>query len=67
MPQTQKQWIKTLQDHGWPLERGAKHQVKMTKPGQRPVRLPENMATGLQQRIRGGVAPASRFVKARTD
>jgi hypothetical protein len=42
MPETQKQWIKKLQDAGWELERGGKHQVKMTKPGCRPITLPEN-------------------------
>ena len=42
MPQTQKQWIKTLEKAGWTLERGGKHQVKMTKAGQRPITLPEN-------------------------
>jgi hypothetical protein len=42
MPTTQKEWIKRLQRAGWSLERGGKHQVKMTKPGQRPVTLPEN-------------------------
>ena len=42
MPATQKEWIKRLEQEGWALERGGKHQVKMTKPGQRPVTLPEN-------------------------
>ncbi|HEY5342500.1 MAG TPA: hypothetical protein VIJ66_02455 [Solirubrobacteraceae bacterium] len=42
MPATQKGWIKRLQRAGWELERGGKHQVKMTKAGQRPVTLPEN-------------------------
>lgn len=42
MPETQKQWIKRLQAAGWTLERGGKHQVKMTKPGMRPITLPEN-------------------------
>jgi predicted RNA binding protein YcfA (HicA-like mRNA interferase family) len=42
MPATQKEWIKRLQREGWVLERGGKHQVKMTKLGQRPVTLPEN-------------------------
>jgi hypothetical protein len=27
---------------GWALDRGGKHQVKMTKLGQRPITLPEN-------------------------
>jgi hypothetical protein len=42
MPQTQKQWIKRLLGEGWTKERGGKHQVKMTKPGCRPITLPEN-------------------------
>ncbi|HEY1688358.1 MAG TPA: type II toxin-antitoxin system HicA family toxin [Solirubrobacteraceae bacterium] len=42
MPSTQKEWIKRLQSEGWTLERGGKHQVKMTKPGRRPITLPEN-------------------------
>lgn len=42
MPLTQKQWIKLLQANGWILERGGKHQVKMTKLGERPITLPEN-------------------------
>ncbi len=42
MPATQKEWIKYLQEQGWTLDRGGKHQVKMTKPGQRPITLPEN-------------------------
>jgi hypothetical protein len=39
---TQKQWIKLLVSRGWTIERGGKHQTKMTKPGHRPVTLPEN-------------------------
>ncbi|HWY19313.1 MAG TPA: type II toxin-antitoxin system HicA family toxin [Solirubrobacteraceae bacterium] len=42
MPATQKEWIKRLQMEGWTRERGSKHQVKMTKPGYRPITLPEN-------------------------
>jgi predicted RNA binding protein YcfA (HicA-like mRNA interferase family) len=42
VPATQKEWIKHLQQEGWALERGGKHQAKMTKPGQRPITLPEN-------------------------
>lgn len=42
MPRTQKQWIKILTADGWTMERGGKHQVKMTKPGERPIVLPEN-------------------------
>ena len=42
MPRTQKQWIKRLLNEGWSQERGGSHQVKMTKPGCRPITLPEN-------------------------
>ena len=42
MPATQKEWIKRLQQEGWTLESGGNHQVKMTKPGHRPVTLPEH-------------------------
>lgn len=42
MPQTQRQWIKTLLDLGWKKERGGNHQVKMIKAGCRPITLPAN-------------------------
>lgn len=42
MPLTQKEWIKRLQSEGWTRESGGKHQTKMTKPGHRPITLPEN-------------------------
>lgn len=42
MPMTQKEWIRRLKLEGWVLERGGKHQVKMTKEGKRPITLPEN-------------------------
>jgi predicted RNA binding protein YcfA (HicA-like mRNA interferase family) len=52
----QKQWIKALQEHGWTLERGGKHQTKMTKPGSRPITLPEHKrraySKGLEAEIR---------------
>lgn len=34
--------IKLLTRHGWTQGTGGKHQVKMTKPGQRPITLPDN-------------------------
>ena len=40
MPNTQKAWIKILKKEGWTHEAGGKHQVKMTKPGHRPITLP---------------------------
>lgn len=44
LPRTmnQRQAIALLKVHGWTLERGGKHQVKMTKPGRGPVTLPEH-------------------------
>ncbi len=42
MPETQKQWIKRLEEDGWVVERGGNHQTKMCKPGCRPITLPEN-------------------------
>lgn len=33
-------WEKLVARHGG--DRGSKHQVKMTKPGERPITLPEN-------------------------
>jgi hypothetical protein len=31
-----------LKAEGWAKERGGNHQVKMTKPGCRPITLPDN-------------------------
>jgi predicted RNA binding protein YcfA (HicA-like mRNA interferase family) len=42
MPATQKDWIKRLRREGWTQEKGSNHQVKMTKPGCRPITLPMN-------------------------
>lgn len=33
---------KLLKAHGWSQARGGKHQVKMTKPGNRPITLPQH-------------------------
>lgn len=38
----QKDWIRALQHAGWTRTTGGKHQTKMTKPGHRPITLPEN-------------------------
>lgn len=38
----QKKAIKLLSKNGWTRTRGGKHQVKMTKPGCRPITLPQN-------------------------
>jgi hypothetical protein len=51
VPKTQKEWIKRLQREGWSKERGGKHQVKMTKPGSRPITLPENHRSAYSKRL----------------
>ncbi|MCB0831392.1 MAG: type II toxin-antitoxin system HicA family toxin [Solirubrobacterales bacterium] len=38
----QKQAIRLLESNGWTRTTGGKHQVKMTKPGRRPITLPDN-------------------------
>jgi predicted RNA binding protein YcfA (HicA-like mRNA interferase family) len=37
---TQKALVKKLQDHGWTLSSGGKHQVKMVREGCRPITIP---------------------------
>ncbi len=39
-PLNQKRAIRLLEPNGWKREVGAKHKVKMSKPGHRPVTLP---------------------------
>ena len=39
---SQKKAIKLLEANGWTRSPGGKHQVKMTKPGQRPITLPQH-------------------------
>jgi predicted RNA binding protein YcfA (HicA-like mRNA interferase family) len=52
----QKDWIKTLTMHGWTRRTGGKHQVKMTKAGERPITLPmhkgKDYSPGLSAAIR---------------
>lgn len=52
---TQQEAIRLLERYGWTQEVGGKHQVKMTKPGCRPITLPYHRgqvyAVGLAQRI----------------
>jgi len=38
----QKTAVKLLEEHGWTEGVGGKHNVKMTKPGQRPITLPKH-------------------------
>jgi predicted RNA binding protein YcfA (HicA-like mRNA interferase family) len=51
----QKKAIGLLKENGWTQARGGKHQVKMTKPGSRPITLPQHKGrdypTGLAQAI----------------
>jgi len=42
MPRNQREWIKALEAEGWVRESGGKHQVKMVKPGKRPITLPQH-------------------------
>jgi predicted RNA binding protein YcfA (HicA-like mRNA interferase family) len=38
----QRRAIKLLEQHGWVRQRGGKHQIKMVKPGRRPITLPRH-------------------------
>jgi predicted RNA binding protein YcfA (HicA-like mRNA interferase family) len=38
----QKKAIRLLRERGWIQGRGGKHQVKMIKPGHRPITLPHH-------------------------
>jgi predicted RNA binding protein YcfA (HicA-like mRNA interferase family) len=38
----QKKAIRLLREDGWAKSRGGKHQVKMIKPGCRPITLPQH-------------------------
>lgn len=44
----QKKAIKLLRESGWTQARGGKHQVKMTKPGHRPITLPQHKGRDYQ-------------------
>ncbi len=54
---SQKKAIKLLKEDGWTQARGGKHRVKMTKPGCRPITLPQHKGRdyppGLAQAILG--------------
>jgi predicted RNA binding protein YcfA (HicA-like mRNA interferase family) len=45
---SQRKAIKLLKENGWAQVRGGKHQVKMTKPGCRPVTLPRHKGRDYQ-------------------
>lgn len=64
MPATQKEWIKRLQQQGWTRVPGGKHQVKMTKPGHRPITLPEHKrraySKGFEAELRRQARPPER-------
>jgi predicted RNA binding protein YcfA (HicA-like mRNA interferase family) len=51
MPETQKEWIKRLEAEGWTRSTGGKHQVKMTKDGNRPITLPEHKRRAYSKRL----------------
>jgi hypothetical protein len=51
VPRTQKEWIKRLLAEGWTQGRGGRHQVKMTKPGRRPITLPDNRRRAYSKRF----------------
>lgn len=51
VPATQKEWVKRLQEAGWAVDRGGKHQVMMVKLGHRPVTLPENKRRAYSKRF----------------
>lgn len=39
---SQKSAVQLLKAHGWEQTTGGKHNVKMTKPGSRPITLPKH-------------------------
>lgn len=45
---SQKKAIKLLKENGWMQVRGGKHQVKMIKPGRRPITLPQHKGRDYQ-------------------
>ena len=45
---SQRKAIKLLKEDGWTQARGGKHQVKMTKPGRRPITLPRHKGRDYQ-------------------
>jgi len=51
MPETQKHWIKRLEEAGWTRSTGGSHQVKMTKEGSRPITLPEHKRRAYSKRF----------------
>ena len=57
LPKTinQSLMIEVLEAHGWTLDRGGKHNVKMTKPGERPIPLAQNKGKDYPKRTRDGV------------
>ena len=55
MPMTQKEWVKELRHHGWTVERGGKHVIKMTKPGHRPITLPHHRGSTYGKGLDGAI------------
>ncbi len=60
----QKSAIKLLCEHGWTQSIGGKHNVKMIKPGERPITLPrhkgQDYSLGLTKAIlkQAGIDPS---------
>ncbi len=59
-PHDQKTWIKQLQREGWTKERGGDHQVKMTKPGCRPITLPMHKGAQYSKGMNAAIRRQSR-------
>jgi predicted RNA binding protein YcfA (HicA-like mRNA interferase family) len=51
----QRKAIKLLKENGWKQARGGKHQVKMTKPGRRPITLPQHKGRDYQAGLAGSI------------
>lgn len=51
----QKQAIKLLVAAGWTQTKGGKHNVKMTKKGERPITLPHHRGSDYGVRLRSAI------------
>jgi predicted RNA binding protein YcfA (HicA-like mRNA interferase family) len=52
---SQKKAIKLLKENGCTQSRGGKHQVKMTKPGCRPITLPQHKGRDYSSGLAGAI------------
>ena len=57
----QKKAIRLLKENGWKQARGGKHQVKMTKPGCRPITLPQHKGHDYQPGLAGSILKQARL------